>query len=253
MIIYKTTNLINGKIYIGQDSKNNDNYFGSGDLIKKAIKKYGLINFKKEILCLCETQKELNEMEQKFILDYCSTNKSIGYNICVGGTNGTMLNRKHSVETKQQMSEVRIGMKLSDEHKKNISKAHKGKIISEETKKKMSISQKSVIHNPLSEEIKEKIRNKKLGKKASNETKKKMSESHSGEKNHFYGKKHSDETLNKTRKPIIQLNIDGEIIKEWSGINEAAKSLNIRQSGISAVLCGRYKITSGFKFIYKNE
>lgn len=252
MIIYKTTNLINGKIYIGQDSKNNDKYFGSGDLIKRAIKKYGLKNFKKEVLCLCETQKELNEMEQKFILIYNSTNKLIGYNICVGGTNGTMLNRKHSIETKKQMSEVRIGIIFTDEHKKNLSKAHKGKIISEETKKKMSESQKLVPHNPVSEETKEKIRNKKLGKILSNETKKKMSESHKGEKNHFFGKSHSKETLLKTRKPIIQLDKDNNFIKEWSGVNEASIELGIRQSGISLVLSGKYKITSGFKFIYKN-
>ena len=42
MIIYKTTNLVNGKIYIGQDSNNNPNYYGSGTLLHKAIKKYGL-------------------------------------------------------------------------------------------------------------------------------------------------------------------------------------------------------------------
>lgn len=47
MIIYKTTNLINGKIYIGFDSHNNPEYFGSGKLIKMALKKYGTSNFKK--------------------------------------------------------------------------------------------------------------------------------------------------------------------------------------------------------------
>ena len=45
MIIYKTINLINGKIYIGQDTKNDPNYLGSGKIIKEAIKKYGKKNF----------------------------------------------------------------------------------------------------------------------------------------------------------------------------------------------------------------
>jgi len=105
MIIYKTTNLVNGKIYIGQDSKNNSEYFGSGDLIKSAIKKYGKKNFIKEILCVCNTIDELNSKEKFYISEYNSTDKNIGYNITVGGTNGTMLHRKHTKETKEKMSE----------------------------------------------------------------------------------------------------------------------------------------------------
>lgn len=253
MIVYKTTNLVNGKIYIGQDSKNNSKYLGSGDLIKKAIKKYGKEKFIKEVLCVCIDQDDLDIKEQFFIKELDSSNLDIGYNIALGGRNGGSFGRKLSEEHKKKISESRIGIVFSDDHKNKISKAHIGKTITNETREKMSISQKLIIHEPMKEETKEKISKIKTGKKASDETKEKMSDSHSGEKNHFYGKKHSDETLSKTRKPIIQLNIDGEIIKEWSGINEAAKSLNIRQSGISAVLCGRYKITSGFKFIYKNE
>ena len=41
MQVYKITNLLNNRIYIGQDSNSNPNYFGSGKLIKQAIKKYG--------------------------------------------------------------------------------------------------------------------------------------------------------------------------------------------------------------------
>jgi hypothetical protein len=49
MIIYKTTNLINGKMYVGQDSHNNPLYLGSGKVLGLAIEKYGIENFKKEI------------------------------------------------------------------------------------------------------------------------------------------------------------------------------------------------------------
>lgn len=253
MIIYKTTNLINGKIYIGQDSKNNPKYLGSGDLLKKSIKKYGKENFIKEILCTCINQKDLDDKEKFFIKELDSFNMEIGYNIALGGRNGGSFGRKLSEEHKKKISESRIGIVFSEEHKNKLSKAHIGKVIGRETKEKMSNSQKLITHKPMSKETKEKISKIKTGKKLSNETKEKIRESHYGEKNHFFGKKHSDETLSKTRKPIIQLSIDGEIIKEWSGINEAAKSLNIKQSGISAVLCGKYKITHGFKFIYKNE
>lgn len=49
-IIYKVTNLINGKIYIGRDLRNNPKYLGGGIAIKSAHKKYGRENFVKEIL-----------------------------------------------------------------------------------------------------------------------------------------------------------------------------------------------------------
>ena len=56
-IIYLTTNLVNNKKYIGVDTKNNKYYFGSGTIIKQALKKYGKNNFTKEIL---ETNEDKN-------------------------------------------------------------------------------------------------------------------------------------------------------------------------------------------------
>ena len=67
--IYKITNLINGKMYIGQHRTNNldDGYMGSGKLIKRAIKKYGVENFKKEIQGFYEDMEELNYMERVLV------------------------------------------------------------------------------------------------------------------------------------------------------------------------------------------
>jgi group I intron endonuclease len=86
MIIYKTTNLLNGKFYVGKDEKNNPYYLGSGKILKLAIKKYGIENFKKEIIETCKTIDELNERE-KFWINVLSAT-TFGYNIAEGGTGG---------------------------------------------------------------------------------------------------------------------------------------------------------------------
>ena len=68
MIIYLTTNLVNGKKYIGLDMNNDNNYFGSGVYIKRAIKKYGKENFTKQILETCNNREELLLCEKKLIV-----------------------------------------------------------------------------------------------------------------------------------------------------------------------------------------
>ena len=57
-VIYKTTNLINKKIYVGKDEFNNPDYYGSGKLLHQAITKYGKENFIKDIIETCETLEE---------------------------------------------------------------------------------------------------------------------------------------------------------------------------------------------------
>ncbi len=94
MIIYITTNLINNKIYIGQDKHNNPKYYGSGLVIEKAIKKYGINNFKKEILEFCTDQDDLNNKEKYWIKFYNSIDKNIGYNISEGGQGGIICDLK---------------------------------------------------------------------------------------------------------------------------------------------------------------
>jgi len=85
-ILYKITNTINGKIYIGTHSTYNvfDGYMGSGLHIKRAIKKYGIHNFKREILGYYETRKELSEAEHR-IVDASFIDDECTYNIVLGG------------------------------------------------------------------------------------------------------------------------------------------------------------------------
>jgi group I intron endonuclease len=105
MYIYKIKNIVNGKIYIGQCTKlyaESANYYGSGKLIKSAIKKYGLDNFEKIILCECDSKDELNKMEIYYITYYNSMLD--GYNIACGGNGGNLgevVNKKISNTIKQ--------------------------------------------------------------------------------------------------------------------------------------------------------
>jgi len=70
--IYKTTNSINGMIYIGKTKFNNKNYLGSGIKITNAIKKYGKENFTREIIEECE-DSEVSQREIFWIAAYKST------------------------------------------------------------------------------------------------------------------------------------------------------------------------------------
>ena len=89
MYIYKTTNNVNGLIYVGQSSfaiNETTDYLGSGKLLKEAIKKYGKEVFSKEILQECSDYDELNSAEIYWIDFYGARNPLIGYNILKGGT-----------------------------------------------------------------------------------------------------------------------------------------------------------------------
>lgn len=90
--IYKTTNLVNGKIYIGQHKSeyfDPINYIGSGTMLRKAIEKYGKDNFTNELLCECISQNDMDKKEIFFIKKYNSTDKNIGYNITPDGFGGS--------------------------------------------------------------------------------------------------------------------------------------------------------------------
>ncbi len=182
--IYKTTNLINRKIYIGQTHYDKPNYFGSGTLITNAIKKYGIENFIKEYIDEVNSQEELDEKEMYWIKKYNSQDKTIGYNIADGGWNYLTM----TDEIKEKISNTlkgkyvgdsafRKGISLTEEHKQAISNANKGKSLTEETKYKISEANKGKNH---SEESREKMSRSHKGKILSEDHKKAISEGGKG-------------------------------------------------------------------------
>ncbi|QLF86952.1 GIY-YIG homing endonuclease [Staphylococcus phage vB_SepM_BE05] len=121
--VYKTTNLINGKNYIGQHKFNGFDtvYKGSGKKLKLAINKYGRDNFKTIILEKCSTPEELDNREMYWIKEYRNIGEAY-YNIADGGSGNRGLfkeknpfyGKKHSVKTRKLMSEKKKGIKGKD-------------------------------------------------------------------------------------------------------------------------------------------
>jgi group I intron endonuclease len=180
-IIYKTTNLINEKIYVGKhEISANDGYLGTGKLIKYAIKKYGKKNFIRETLEYC-TSSNVNEREIYWINFLSATNSNIGYNLTSGGEGGHVWIGEHPSKGKTGILAPWFGKHHTEESKQKISKNHMG------------------IGHPLSEYNKKKLKEINKGKIITDEQKRKQSEKMSGENHPMWGKKHPIETINKMK------------------------------------------------------
>jgi group I intron endonuclease len=165
-ILYKTTNLINGMIYIGVHKTSNitDEYLGSGNLLRHAIKKYGPENFTREILMEFENEEDMYAAEMQLV-DENFVARDDTYNIKVGGYGGfTHINSENRQFYTDKAKKTIEGW--SDEYRKYVNnlKSRKGeengmygvrrfgeaaptygKIMSEETKSKISEANKGKV------------------------------------------------------------------------------------------------------------
>lgn len=126
-VVYQTTNLVNGKIYVGQHKTvkgSKDYYIGSGSLIKQAIKKYGRENFKCEILHEFDTREEANEMEA-FIVNEDFIARPDVYNLNVGGKGPGGKGKKLSTEHIAAIRNSKLGVPRSEEMKRKMSATRK--------------------------------------------------------------------------------------------------------------------------------
>ncbi len=259
--IYKITNLINNKIYIGK-SVNLRNRINAHKRVEKctdenykynhkytsifhqSLRKHGLQNFKIEFIEILKeaNNEDLLNLEEYYIFISKADQRGIGYNICKKGCDST-------------------GRKLSEEHKKKIGDANRGeksfmwgKHHSQETKDKLSAIFKG---KKYTEEGKLAFfRGKRTTKYVlSDEGRRKRLEA---AKNRVI----SEETREKIRRarakqpptrstPIYQIDLKTrEIIKEWPSLLEAATVLNIKKGGISKVLRDNRKKSGGFFWKY---
>lgn len=167
MIIYKTTNLLNDKFYIGKHNNDSDNYIGSGIYFRNAVNKYGKENFKREILEWCDDFKDMYQKERKWVLKYLPNgiDTSICYNLVIPnefncgyipteeqkqyqskihtGEKNHFFGKKHTAESLQKISQNHakpfLGKKFTEEHKQKMSENSywKGKHLTEEHKQKL--------------------------------------------------------------------------------------------------------------------
>lgn len=166
-IIYKTTNLVNGKFYIGKHQTTilNDGYMGSGKLLRRAIKKYGVDNFNTEILYSCKTEKEMNTLEKILVVP----DPDLNYNLCPGGHGGFgyinihLKDEMNMLKSKLQKSQPNsyyseLGRRAASKSSARMKQKHAdgaiippnwtGKKHTEETKQKMRKSKNVGSSNP---------------------------------------------------------------------------------------------------------
>lgn len=194
--IYKITNNVNQKCYVGQHyGFPDDGYMGSGKIIKQAIAKYGLDSFSKQIIETCKNKDETNQKE-KFWINECKSLVPNGYNITIGGNGGNTLTNHPDY--------LKIRQKMKDHH----SDYWKGRHHTEETKTKIKLH-----HHDVSKE-----NHPSWGLKRSEETRKKIGEKSKLKKGyiHIYNpqtgerKCHMDPT-----KPIPEGFIKGFVVPRY--------------------------------------
>jgi len=227
--IYKHTNKINGKCYIGQ-TKNikwrwfPKNYFYCSKFYN-AILKYGWENFTHEVIKICD-ETNVDYYERYYIKFYDSMKN--GYNLETGGCKNKVQSEE-TIRKKIEANKKRV-------YKKGIIPWNKGLKASDEIKKKLSLAHKGKSRGSPSEETRKKISQAQIGKFVSEETRLKLSKSHIGHKSY-------------RKKQII--NIDTNEI--FDSLTSAGKKYNINIKNISANLKKKSKSCGGYHWEYYNE
>ena len=205
-MVYQLTNRINGKRYIGFTKDFHSRLYRhciSNFLIGRAIRKYGLHNFRITIIHFNLSEEKASIAEKRLIAKR-QTLSPEGYNIHEGGLGGNTLKGlapEQKTEHYKKVSKANTGSVRSAETRRKMSEAQKGRTFSEETRKKMSEAQKRNQKGALnnfygkthSEETRKKLSDIQKVRMSSEENLRKLSEAKRGKKNSCYGKPLSEE------------------------------------------------------------
>jgi group I intron endonuclease len=256
--IYKITNTINGKCYIGETTKSDPekrwkehkNTIKRGDgcpALQNSVNKHGIDNFKFEILIIC-----FDEDRYKYEIEYIKKYNTLipnGYNILEGGPGGGFKGKKHSEETKKRMSENMKQKYIDDpELKREMSERNKILMNSDIIKNKIS---EGMNH---SKKYQQMILDKKVGNfnniKHCETSKLKIKNS---VKNYFNEPniiKHREVMGKSTGVKIGQYNLNNELVNTFISISEASRQTGIPKSSIQK--CVKDNIINR-GFIWKKE
>lgn len=236
--IYKITNIINNKIYIGKTNdverrwKEHLKIAKAGEKDKRysylhaSINKYSKENFIKTILNVFDSENDAFQAEKSFIKQLNAMNRKIGMNLTEGGEGSS--GYRHSKENLEKMSVSHIGQiswmlgkKASEETKEKQRIAHLGKTQSQEIREKIS---KGLTGKPKPEGFAQNLREINTGKKLTKESREKISIANRGENSSTCKLKENDVIS------IRKLYTDGK------SISTLAKIYNVNYSTIRAII-----------------
>lgn len=267
-LVYKHT-APNGKVYIGITSSTAQNRWKNGLGYRRqkyfwnAIQKYGWENFAHEILFVGLSEQEAKTLEMKLIEEWKSYDPQCGYNTTHGGDGCRGYNPPPEVrekislanrgkvrtpESRQRYATSKLGTHHTEETRAKMSQNHCdisgernpmfGKNHSIESRRKMSETRKlryaeRLLLNPKPEKI----------KMSEEERKEFLSLRMRGENNPSFGK----------GLVVIQVSLDGEVIREYQTIREAERETGVDHTVISRCCKKRQKTAGGFQWKYKEE